>query len=423
MRRLIKIVIAVALLAALTGHILYWYLPRERPAVPNPDGAAYRLLTSGDYDACLWLPYPHQNLATLADAVDDAPGYLAAVAGVANLPPPVLPSFGPFTVPPAREVVACSDLSGRRFLLAARVYPTLAAVARLAGSLAGNPWLSGGEVVRSGRDGAEEKTYHVAWRDGLWMVSSGEAPAELPPAGESEALPESLGVLRLEPDASDFPAGDYVLRRSGDDLVATLLGGGPAPKRPGHADTHPPILLAVAGPAWPASEEKPLPPAAFVLDESEDGIQAGSLGRLPGAAVLNAPGGGRWTLPTQGIAGLVSKRLPKGHAAGWEITALDQASLRRAKRLAPRLAKLTPPDGQPASARLVLGLWCQPREAHRLVVQTRTILEEIPLVPRRQVRRWQAWETLLAPVTACEEISLAATQSPGSFEMRLAGCR
>ena len=422
MRRLIKIAIAVALLAGLTGHILYWYLPRERPAVPDPDGAAYRLLTSGDYDACLWLPYPHQNLATLAKSVDDAPSYLAALAGVADLPPPVLPSFGPFTMPPAREVVACSDLSGKRFLLAARVYPTLAVVARLAGSLAGNPWLSGGEVVRARRGDEEERRYQVAWRDGLWLVSS-EAPVELPPAGTGEALPEGLGILRLEQDASDFPAGYYVLRRSDGDLVATLLGGGPAPKRPGDDGRHPPILLAVAGPSWPASEEKPLPPAAFVLDEGKEGIQAGSLGRLPGAAVLNAPGAGRWRLPTQGVAGLVSKRLPKGHAAGWEITALDQASLRRAKRLAPQVAKLAPPDGQTASARLVLGLWCQPKEAHQLVTRTRSILEEIPLVPRRQVRLWRDWETLLQPLTACEEISLAATQSPGSFEMRLAGCR
>jgi hypothetical protein len=139
--------------------------------------------------------------------------------------------------------------------------------------------------------------------------------------------------------------------------------------------------------------------------------------------VLNAPGAGRWRLPTQGVVGLVSKRLPREHAAGWEITALDQASLRRAKRLAPQVAELAPPDGQAASARLVLGLWCQPKEAHRLVTRTRSILEEIPLVPRRQVRLWRDWETLLQPLTACEEISLAATQSPGSFEMRLAGCR
>jgi hypothetical protein len=87
------------------------------------------------------------------------------------------------------------------------------------------------------------------------------------------------------------------------------------------------------------------------------------------------------------------------------------------------VATLAHPDGRPAAARLILGLWCQPNAAHRLVARTRRILEEIPLVPRRQVRRWHDWETLLEPVAGCEEFSLAGTEAPGSFEMRLAGCR
>lgn len=424
MRRFLKIVLFVALLLAVGGHVAYWYLPRERTAAPEPGGLPARLLASGEYDACLWVPYPHQNLGMLAGAVADGPAYLAAAARVADLPPPVMPSFGPFTVPPSREVVACSDLDGERFLLMARVYPALAAVARLAGRLADNPWLAGGEVRQTQGKGDEvvERRQTVAWRDGLWTVSAGQV-AGLEETGATEApRTPSLGVLHLEREVSDFPAGDYFLHRREGDLELALTGGGSELERPALGGKNRPVLLAVAGPSWPAAESRPLPPAAFALFDTDDGVQAGPFGELPGVAVFHPPGRERWSLPAQGIAGLLADRLPKGNAAGWRIVALDAASLRRAKRLAPGIASLAPPEGDAAGARLVLGLWAQPGPTRGLVGRTRGILEKIPLVDPRQVQLWRDWERLLEPVADCEQISLAATQAPPSFGLRFHGC-
>src|SRR6185436_7686721 len=156
--------------------------------------------------------------------------------------------------------------------------------------------------------------------------------------------PESLGIFRLLRDVSQFPLGDYGLRRESADLVLALDREGPPPPAPDLPERVHPVLLAVAGPAWPAAEPKPLPPAAFALfalDESSRGARISSLGSLPGAAVFNAPDGEpRWGLPAQGIAGLVSKSLPRGNAAGWKINAVDAESLRLARMLAPRLSTL-----------------------------------------------------------------------------------
>src|SRR5215470_2934362 len=136
MRRFLRLAIPLIFLPLIVGYFLYAYWPRERAAVPS--GLPARLLASGEYGACLWIPYPHQNLGKLEGSIGDPSSYLAAAARVADLPAPVLRSFGPFAVPPSSEIVACSDLDGERFLLVARVYSGLAAVARLSGRVADN---------------------------------------------------------------------------------------------------------------------------------------------------------------------------------------------------------------------------------------------------------------------------------------------
>ncbi len=438
MKRYRGLLILLLLLALAVGHYLYWYAPRERAGAPEPEGLATRLLASGAYDTCFWTPFPHQNLGKLQGAIEDGAAWVGAVARVADLPPPVLPSFGPFTIPPAREIAGCSDLSGKRFLIVAKVYPALAAVAQLSGKLAGNPWLAGGEVKDVTEPGAEgddaepsERVLTVAWREGYWTVSAGEAPGLEPSAAAAAPKPpavtrtESLGIFRLLRDVSQFPLGDYALRREGEDLVLALdQEKPPPPPEPDLPKRAHPVLLMVAGPAWPASEPKPLPPAAFALfdlDEASRGARISSLGSLPGAAVFNAPGEEpRWGLPAQGIAGLVSKSLPRGSAAGWKINAVDATSLRRAKALAPRLARLTSPqpDGKLGDGgRLILGLWAQPRPALQVVAEIRKILQGLPLVSRAQVRTWRDWETLLRPLGNCEGLELTATQAPPSFRL------
>ena len=429
----------LALLAAvlLAGHIFYWYMPRARAAAPEPGSLPARLLAAGAagaYDACFWVPYPHQNLGILRSRLEDGAAWLAAVARVAGLPPPVLPGFGPFAVPPSSEIAACSDLSGDRFFLVARVYPALSAVARLSGKMADNPWLAGGEVREPrGGDNPEERLIEVAWREGMWTVSSGGGEPELSAAAgaPSRPFPASFGLFRLFKDVSELPTGDYLLRREGDDLEVTLdrPDAVAAPELPSDLT---PVLLAVAGPSWPPAETKPLPPAAFAIFDIGEGGETpgetpgraafGPLGALPGIAVFHPPGGRRWEVPTQGLAGLLTGGLPKGNAAGWQIVAVDAASLARAEELAPRLSALAPPDGTADKGRLVLGLWVRPAPAVRLVSRVRKLFEKIPVVESRQVQRWKDWETLLKPLAPCERIALAATQAPPSFRLRFHGC-
>lgn len=434
MKRFRGPLIVLLLVGLAVGHYLYWYAPRERAGSPETGGLPARLLASGAYDACFWIPYPHQNLGKLQGAVDDGAAWVGAVARVAGLPPPALPSFGPFTVPPSSEIAGCSDLSGKRFLLVAKVYPALSAISRLSGKLAGNPWLAGGEVRDvTGPEGDEEPSERVltiAWREGYWTVATGEAPGLDPGGAPASARAASLGVFRLLRDVSQFPVGDYVLRREAADLVLALdVKEPPPPPEPDLPSRARPVLLAVAGPAWPASEPEPLPPAAFALfelDEASRGARISSLGSLPGAAVFNAPGEKqRWGLPAQGIAGLVSKSLPRANFGGWRINAVDESSMKRARLLAPRLSRLTSPKPDGAlgdGGRLVLGLWAKPRPALQVIAEVRKILNGIPLVSRAQVRRWRDWETLLRPLANCEGLELTSTQAPPSFRLELQGC-
>ncbi len=430
MKRSWKLILLLAILLALAIHGYRSYAPRERAAVPNPDGLPARLMASGAYEACFWVPYPHQNVGALSRVVNDGRDWLAAAARVAGVPPPVLPAFGPFAVPPSEEIAVCSDLDGGRFFVAAQVYPALGAVAKLAGTVADNPWLAGGEIRENERagNGVVERVLHVAWREGVWTVSAGaEPPADLP-ASRPLLQPRSLGIVRLEREISGFADGDYLLRRRDGDLELARASSEPAPEVPNPTLVEPrPVLLAVSGAVWPDAEPRPLPPTAFALFNTgeEGGAKFGPFGTLPGAAVFSPPGSKRWSLPAEGLGGLLAGALPKGSAAGWQITALDGGSLGRAESLAPRLTELVPPDTDAAlnrDGRLMLGLWLQPRESLIAVRTIRQMLEKIPLVDRKQVRRWKDWETLLGPVARCEDMTLAMTRAPSSFRLRFHGC-
>jgi hypothetical protein len=140
-------------------------------------------------------------------------------------------------------------------------------------------------------------------------------------------------------------------------------------------------------------------------------------------AILQPPGKERWRLPGQGLAGLLLRRLPKRNVEGWQIVAIDNPSVRRARRLIPKLTALAPPDGsEPPTGRLVLGLWFEPRPTLRLVARVRQTLEKIPLVDRRQVREWRDAEILLEPLKPCQRVTLTAVETPPAFRLRFLGC-
>lgn len=211
----------IALAAAGAIHVFYWYAPRERPAAPAPGDLPARLLAAGSLPIRLWIPYPHQNLALLDRAAADPRSTIAALVAVAGVRRARLPRFGPFRVPPSREICIASDARGRRIIAVARVYPGLAALARLAGRLAGNPWLAGGEVELDGRPA------RAGWAGrGVWWVAT-EAdfdPSALSAGGDLPQEP-ALAVVRLEDSMVLLPKGWYRLERRGGTLQVVTDDG------------------------------------------------------------------------------------------------------------------------------------------------------------------------------------------------------
>jgi hypothetical protein len=473
-RRLRRALIVVGLLGLALGHVAWWYWPRERAAAPDPASAAVRQLVAGDYDVCAWIPYPHQNLGELARAAGDFPQALAATTRLAgSSAPEEMRTFGPFLVPPARELVACADLAGGRLLVAARVYPGLALVARLAGRLADNAWLAGGEVGR----------LRVEWRDGLWTVSAegrrisgsgargrGEAGGPGPRGGGGEAgrpgplggggeeladgggggerivdggssggshdagvaspreLPAGLALVRLARAVRDLPAGTYVLRRVGPDLDVELAPPGVPAAIPDLGPDPRPALLVASRPAGGVS-----PPAALALFAGAGVRWGGGASRdlradLPGIALFHPAGAlARWGMPGGALGRLLDGALPRQEAAGWSILALDEETLRQAVALAPRLAALMPPaplpprSGSPGA--LTFGLWIEPKTALEVVSRVRRLLDRFPFAPRQQVKRWHDWETVLQPLAACRHgAAVASAVSPPFFHLRLESC-
>ena len=404
--------LGLLVLALLAAHVVYWYLPRERAVAPrlaaamaaaarsaaSPQGGRavaagepLEVLAAGRYDLCLWVPYPHQNLGVLAGAVDDLPGVIAAAvrlsrgaggaqdedagaAGAAAKEPQDLPTFGPFEVPPASELVACADLAGGRLRVVARIYPALAAVARLAGRLAGNPWLAGGEAGRM----------RIAWDGRLWTVIAGEespppavaagsaaarddstpprpggaAPGTNPeppavtgpeppggptPVPDQASVPaqgvraeaagdsapelhECLALVRWRGARPEIPAGYYELTRKGPDLVLSLAGSRTTAGSPAAA-TLPPAAATGATPRPAAGGRDaltaPLPPLLVAVGPDWQG--GGPPGFSRPAAPHGGPAGGTpqgTSAPAAGAAALPPAALAMFEAGSSRLSSL-----------------------------------------------------------------------------------------------------
>lgn len=421
--RLLPLLVVLLLILAAVGHVVYWYLPRERPARPAAEDLPGRLLAAGgSYGAVIWLPYPHQNLAVFEESVGDAGQWLSAVGrwvesddeeeeggGGALGDAVAWPGFGPFRAPPARELAAAMGEDGIE-VLAARVYPALAAVARLAGRVAGNPWLAGGAVEVDGRPAT------VTWDGTLWTVTRDGASV---PSGDEGAAGfetgEALAAVRLDEPAGDaFPAGLYALRRSGDALTLTTEGAeAGAPVWPDEVEMESVSLALLRGPAVVDDDEAP---AVLLLFEGMDG----GLLSLPGAAVLYPESlgevgrGGRLKLPHERLPSMLRRTLdlPEGAAGGLRVVASGPSPLAAAEALAPELApRLTLRGTAP-----VLALWLDPEPTLALLDQVVDALESIPFVSRDDVRRWRDARTVLRPLARFERLRIEVL-SGGRFRL------
>jgi len=391
--------VAGLLVLAMAAHAGWWYLPRVREGRPDPDDVPGRLLAAGKLPVALWVAYPHQNLGALEGAFgrgEDRQRFLEALARLADLPEPALPRFGPFAAPPARELVMLSDEAGERVLVAARVYPVLAAVARLAGRVAGNPWLAGGQVEAFGGRA------QVRWDGTLWTV--GNVPLEAALGGETARgdgrWPEGLAVLRLERPFSYLPAGTHSLCRTASGLevitagsaagaaeaAATgLLARGPAAK---------PVLLVVSGPGGPLAGEGGA--LALFAGEPDGGGLSGLLRGLPAAVVWYRPGSDRFDLPGEDLLSRIGGRLRSSN--GWSLLGSSPSTVAAAEPLTSVVDRLA------ATASVAVAV--EPSAGLSSVDRVLAVLDAVPLVSRDDVARWRDWRTVLEPLTVYDSLTV-----------------
>ncbi len=392
---------AAAALAALAGHLLFWYGARERTGSPSLDEAA-TLLADPAWDLVVWTPYPHQNLGALERRVGDVQAWAALLAQSADKPAPRIPRFGPWSTPPATEwVIALRE--GGAVRAAARVYPAVALLARLSGWLAGNPWLAGGDVpLAGGRRG------RVEWRGRIWRLASADAP-ESAAAGMVGELPPALAWVRLARPVRLLPAGLWAVRRAVAGGVVAELGAIPSePVRgPGAPGASGGGGVAPAA-AWIAEVERgPLDgPSALIVWEEE-----GSVEGLPSAALLGAGGARPYRIPGLPLARLAGLGSLRGKAEGLEVTALDPAALALGLSAAPWLRR-TLPGPTPGESWRSCAAGVDPARARGVFWRAARHLEALPIVGPREARRLDAVADLLAPWTDCGELVLEVWRDP-----------
>lgn len=390
----------------LAGHWLYWYRPRPRALAPQRSAL---LAAAPGYPMRLWLPFPHQNLGALETATASPDEVLAAAARLADLPPPRLPRIAPFGLPPAREMLVAVAADGTSGVAAVRLYPTAALLARLAGTLAGNPWLAGGEVEVDGRPA------RVRWEGRTWWLErdagAGEGGGGAGPPAAAAVAPGGAGsdpggpvlaLVDLGVASPPLPAGRYALRRDGDGLVLRLERPEPAGAA-GLREPSPALLMLVRQRA--GRDE------ALLLLDREGGLLAG----IPAAAAWARPGGATRLLP----AGSLLARLTgvrEEPLAGGELAASDPEALALAREQAARFVPLATGATAPP---LSFGAWLQVRPLARRARQVHEVLAAVPFVGDEEARRWADVALLLEAASGHERAVcwLAADGSAG--ELRL----
>lgn len=393
----------------LTGHWWYWYQPKERAGIADPQDLPARVLADPAARFAVWLPYPHQNLAAAADAcgnLEDLTGALVRRVGGRNgEPAAALPRFGPFIAPPARELAASWRADGG-VVIAARVYPALALVAKLAGRVAGNPWLAGGTVELDGR------AARVEWQGSLWLART--AGTELPAAvARAATLAPSLGAFHLASAAAPLPAGEYRLTRTIDGgLEALLVGAQPLPPlSSGGLSRADAALLLIRGGAVP-EWRKPYPtPGALMLS-----AHLSSSG-LPISAVFHPVDQPPWKLPARGLAELFGGEGESEEIGGLRLAASDAEGLASGRQLLPEVA----PWLGARRSELVVALWLDPSAARKALSGASRVFEELPFLGhRREAEALGDWRTLLSPFEEFAEFSMVVLDAPPRAALRLA---
>ncbi len=403
-RRFAPLFLTVA--AAVSGFLYYrlHFAAAETPAVASPE-LARLLADDAPFESVLWLASPHQNLGALDERVGDLELYLGELSRLTGVRLPRLPRFGPFALPPARELVLGWNGGGESFLGVARIEPGIGWIARLAGRVAGTPWLAGGRIDAAGR------SFDVRWQGPLWIVTSGTpfafepstlaARERAPSAGE----PLALAQLRLRHATGPVPAGRFVLAR-GSDGLEVRSGELPQVVQAASEWSFPGVAL------WASTTDRgPVGGPGLVL------LWEAAEGAIPRVAVLQRGGGRSFRLPGESILAMMGAAEPASRL-GWTVRATQKSARREALLMVPWFERQLPrPGGR--------GPWLG--RAGRLVpaASVRTLdllvgsLEKLPLLPPGEMQRLVAASRLLAPFQSCGAVAFEVWHDPEGARLRL----
>ena len=367
--------LAVLILLA-AGHVGYWYWPRERQALPRTGSLPASLLASDQLPLRSWVAYPHQNLAFLANG-ESGKNWRRGLSDLVGVPQIELPSFGPFALPPSSALAVATDADGERLVVAARIYPLMALVARAAGKLAGNPWLAGGEIYEGGR------TLEVAWQGRTWLLRT---PGESWPVTTDRVPPDypALARLAFEQPLGPLPPGEYRLSRSGRHL--DLVSGGAAVGE---------LRRPPRGVLMHAERLRKGLRATVVLGPGE-----GSLRGVPSAVCLAEKGVKLPRLPFQRLYRALGIKRRQAGRAGWRLAASDRGALARGWQLLPTVEQIAGQDARQESYAVDLDM------VREVSAEIERQLEGLPLPAIREVRFWRGAARILEELGAYDRWSL-----------------
>ncbi|MDX1631561.1 MAG: hypothetical protein R3234_06860 [Thermoanaerobaculia bacterium] len=376
--RLSWLLAGLLVLAGAALHFWYWYGPRFH-ALPVEES---RLLPPpSEVETSIWLPYPHQNWKALERELVDPEELVAAAGRLLGREGLRLPRLEPFGIPPSREAsLRVFPRGGRSIQLA--VYPLVRWSSRIAGELAGNPWLRGGAVRYDGDPAS------VTWSSGVWRVeSSSTPPPGAPGAGEVPAGSEARVWARLSSDRAlgPLPAGRYDLTMEGAWARLTPVGReASVPRLPEG------VVLAVA-------ERRESDLRLFVLAEGSPLGVAGI--RLPGfLTVARDRGEAAAWFPGHDLLRELDAVHTRPRADGSLAVASDETLFPLASAIVESWERWMVRERVGIAARVRRG------EAALLARGVAELLEEIPLASEAEHRRWRDGATVLSSLESLDGI-------------------
>ncbi len=370
----------LAILIAVMGHVYYWYWPRLRPATPSAESpVALLVLEEGGAGVRLWVPYPHQTLTHVDRQLADLEAVGEAAEQLFGLAAPRLPTFGPFPFPPAREMAVVADSENQELTAMASVYPLAARLFRVAGWLADNPWMAGGELELQGRK------LRIEWQDDLWLATT---LSERPRTGDAEtSVGQCAALLRVPGDTGHFPAGLLrLLERGSGWLLTTTLEGDPE----SWAARLEPWRSAGVAVSWShigSADGRTDVRSLLVTSES-----SGSGGLPPLVSIESAESEEASQLPGQRLLEPLGVQVHRHRRGSWILRSYDENLLAIGEVVAERLDRAEALTGIRGSTLGHVDL----NEASRALLEVAEALRAVPILGEREATEWLTLAELLA---------------------------